>query len=246
MPHIKGLLFDYGNTLLLDPFEEVLKRIERRLKAILSGAGVNDVEGFLSSWREANSEVHDKFFSHFYQEPEIVERALSKHVPDVSGELVSKILKLYRLGFKEVVSSNVHVKRVRELLLKLKGFGLKLGVVSDERSTYLREGLKVMKVANLFDVIVASEDVKREKPDPALFLHALALLRCRPNEVIYVGDDPLKDIRPAKELGMITVLYRPSVPYRVNTRWRSYRSDVAADFVITELQDLVSLSLIHI
>ena len=46
------------------------------------------------------------------------------------------------------------------------------------------------------------------KPDKAIFLRALAMAGCRPENAVMVGDRLDNDIRPAKDLGMTTVRMR--------------------------------------
>jgi putative hydrolase of the HAD superfamily len=46
------------------------------------------------------------------------------------------------------------------------------------------------------------------KPDPAIFMLALAALDCAPGAAAYVGDSYNQDIRPAKQLGLTAIWLR--------------------------------------
>jgi len=53
-----------------------------------------------------------------------------------------------------------------------------------------------------FDVVIDSARVGVTKPDAAIFLAALERLDCSPEEAVFVGDNPIRDMAAAKALGM--------------------------------------------
>lgn len=57
-------------------------------------------------------------------------------------------------------------------------------------------------IAHLIDSVVTSLDVGFRKPHPAMFQAGLAAASCSPAECVMVGDSELKDIEPARRLGM--------------------------------------------
>jgi FMN phosphatase YigB (HAD superfamily) len=56
-----------------------------------------------------------------------------------------------------------------------------------------------------FEVWAVSDDLGLQKPDPALFLHALKTADVEPSRAVMVGDRLDYDVRPAKAAGMRTV-----------------------------------------
>ncbi len=50
--------------------------------------------------------------------------------------------------------------------------------------------------------MVSSESARSYKPNPEIFLEALAQFECEPSEAIYVGDSQEDDIVGAKGVGM--------------------------------------------
>lgn len=62
--------------------------------------------------------------------------------------------------------------------------------------------LRELDLINYFQHIVVSSEVGVDKPDPAIFRHALALLKLLPAEVLHVGDDPVMDWRAAEQAGL--------------------------------------------
>lgn len=74
-------------------------------------------------------------------------------------------------------------------ITKLKSEGFKLALASNS----VRDTIEVMMIrSNLrpyFDVLVSNQDVKLSKPDPEIYLKALALLEVRPQEALVIEDN---------------------------------------------------------
>jgi len=66
--------------------------------------------------------------------------------------------------------------------------GLKLGVVSSKRRLLVHHELRATGLKGYFPVVVALEDAKAAKPDPAPLRKALALMGVKPSQALYVGD----------------------------------------------------------
>ncbi|MCH0538892.1 MFS transporter [Streptomyces sp. MUM 203J] len=80
----------------------------------------------------------------------------------------------------------------------------RLGIVANSPRQVLaaleRDGLR-----ELFAVTALSDDVGAGKPDPALFLHALAEAGVPPDRAVHVGNRLENDVRPARRIGMRAV-----------------------------------------
>ncbi len=92
-----------------------------------------------------------------------------------------------------------------EALDRLRGAGLRLGVVSNSDGR-VEEALRAAGIGDRFDVILDSALVGVEKPDPAIFRAALAALGVGPDEALYVGDLYDVDVVGARAAGMEAVL----------------------------------------
>jgi len=57
-------------------------------------------------------------------------------------------------------------------------------------------------IAHLIDAVVTSLDVGFRKPHPAMFQAGLEAAGCSPTECVMVGDSEVRDIRPARQLGI--------------------------------------------
>jgi putative hydrolase of the HAD superfamily len=94
---------------------------------------------------------------------------------------------------------------VAPVLERLSGVGLALGVVSNFEE-WLERLLHALGVARYFGVRVISGIEGVEKPDPRIFRLALTRAGVRPEDSVYVGDNPVFDVEPAVALGMHAVL----------------------------------------
>lgn len=94
---------------------------------------------------------------------------------------------------------------VAEALSELKGRGIKLAVVSnwDHRLPVLLDRLGL---GRFFDVVVYSQEVGAEKPEPLIFERTLTRLGLSPGAVLHVGDRAMEDVEGALGVGMRALL----------------------------------------
>ena len=95
-----------------------------------------------------------------------------------------------------------------EVLTQLKA-RYPLAIVSDAQTVYGVPELRAVGLADLFSPIVISGDYGFRKPDPRLFQAALAQLKVRPEQAIFVGNDRFRDVFGARQVGMKTILFCP-------------------------------------
>ena len=77
-----------------------------------------------------------------------------------------------------------------------------LAVVTNGSSARQREKLRRAGLSRLLTRVVISEEVGAEKPDVRIFGHALQQVGLEPGEVLFVGDDPARDVVGAHAAGM--------------------------------------------
>jgi len=66
----------------------------------------------------------------------------------------------------------------------------------------LRFILHHLGVSEYFSHIFISSELGADKPDPEIFLRAIAIMRLKPDEILHVGDDPERDWRAAATAGL--------------------------------------------
>lgn len=94
---------------------------------------------------------------------------------------------------------------VLPVLERLRSEGITLGVVSNFEE-WLERLLDVLEISRFFDVRVISGIEGMEKPDPRIFRLALERAGVDAEDSVYVGDNPVFDVDPAREVGMFPVL----------------------------------------
>ena len=109
-----------------------------------------------------------------------------------------------------------HETKVRELkpyddvlfaLRRLSKTGVILGVITGGLAIKQAEKLIRLGVLKFLDprAIIISDQVGFGKANPKLYLRACQETGVKPQEAMYVGDNPANDIDPPNEIGMITV-----------------------------------------
>ena len=90
---------------------------------------------------------------------------------------------------------------VPELLLWLRGQGLKLGIIT--RNCRAAAGKALDSLESLIDVVLTRDDVTAVKPDPLHLRRALDALGVRGERTLMVGDHPL-DVVTGQAVGAFT------------------------------------------
>jgi putative hydrolase of the HAD superfamily len=89
----------------------------------------------------------------------------------------------------------------------------KLGIISNFKRSHVVEILEALGLSPGWFPWLVTEDIVTEiKPDHEPFLKAIELSGYTAGECLYVGDSPTKDMRPAKEVGMATILIGDAIP----------------------------------
>lgn len=89
-------------------------------------------------------------------------------------------------------------------LERLRDAGYRLGVIANQ-PTAVRDAMQRDGLVPFFEVWGVSDDLGLQKPDPALFVHALTTAGVEPSRAVMVGDRLDYDVRPAKTAGMRSV-----------------------------------------
>lgn len=101
---------------------------------------------------------------------------------------------------------DVLIERTREL----RSEGYKTALVTNNFAEVRAAWRKLLPVDELFDVVVDSSEIGVRKPDPAIFHHALALLKTTPERAIFL-DDFKGNVEAAARLGITVVLVGPDI-----------------------------------
>jgi len=227
---MKAVFFDFVGTLITKEGENVthlniIREVLRRANADLDAETV---------WR-AYEEESSKLFS------ELAGKEARK-IREVDTEALRRVAEKYGFPVPEEfweISLEMHAKYGElfpdavETIKALKSLGLHVGIITDSDNDYIESHLKALGIYDLFDSITTSEEAGYFKPHPRPFQLALEKAGVKPEEALYVGDNPRKDCVGAKTVGMLSVLLDPKGEKR--ELWGN------CDFVVSKLGDVVEI-----
>jgi len=120
----------------------------------------------------------------------------------------SEIPKKIKKEFIEIFNkSKIYLYEDSERVIKRLKKDYKIGIISNTYDIITKKIRK--KFSNFikkFDIVVFSSELGSMKPDHKIFFYALNKFVVDPQETIMVGDKLDRDIIPAEELGMNTIL----------------------------------------
>lgn len=125
-----------------------------------------------------------------------------------------------------------------ETVLKtLRQRGYKLAVIANQAEGTV-ERLKKWNLYDYFDFVLASFEEGVSKPDKEIFLRALKCADEEAEDCVMIGDRIDNDVKPAKELGLKTVLVKHGVvaPYQ-----NPPTNDFTPTATVFNLTDLLTL-----
>ena len=96
-----------------------------------------------------------------------------------------------------VAYSDVHVA-----LSELKTAGYKMAVLTNGQQAQQEAKLSAIGLSDMFEACLAIGTVEALKPDPKAFAHLCRVLDCRPDEVLFIGDDIDVDVRASINAGL--------------------------------------------
>ncbi|MBU6997247.1 MAG: HAD family hydrolase [Theionarchaea archaeon] len=144
---------------------------------------------------------------------------------------ILRIKDYFEKRFTQYTEENILLPGVREALEALRDF--RLAVVTARGRKWTEESLKKEDISEYFEVVVTTDEVAREKPDPASINMAVDLMGVDPGECLYVGDLP-SDIRAGKGAGVRTA----GVLSGLSSRTRLEEEN--PDYIFEDLKDLAS------
>ena len=145
----------------------------------------------------------------------LIGRELRISDPFPAADRVTDLMRAYIEKSRSVISGNLG----RFEMGLISNFTGNLECILDE-----------FQMKQFFASITESYYAGASKPDLAIFHSALAKHKHAPELCVYVGDNPVNDIAPAKSIGMRTALIHPP----------GQRKECGADFYIEDLEDLFS------
>ncbi len=139
-------------------------------------------------------------------------RTLARFGAIASNEIEPLAEQLTRIHMAQVRAVTIATANRVEAIRRIAAH-YRLGLLSNfDDAQGGREVLADTGVADLFEAVVISAEVRLRKPDPRIFRRMLEMLDLAPNEVLYVGDTPVDDVWGAYQVGIPTVWISKGAP----------------------------------
>ena len=214
---IRALIFDINGTLIDIETDERMEQAYRAIAHFLTYQGIT-----LHRWEVLNLyfQIMKEQFersTEIFPEFDVVavwREVLERQASDFTRSLPPGKLQQLPLFLAEL-QRGISRKRlslfpqVLEVLNQLREHYL-LAVVSDAQSAYALPELRAVGLHEYFDPVIISGDYGYRKPDARLFQKALDRLQVLPSQAIFIGNDGYRDIFRARQVGIKTILFRPT------------------------------------
>lgn len=228
---LKALFFDIDDTLFsTTEFAEQARR-ESITQMIRYGLKVSENDA-LYELKEVINEFTSNYHSHF---DKLLLRFPSSAFAGVNPAIIiaAGVVGYHQTKFEKLKP----YPDVVEVLEILSGTPLILGVISAGLAVKQAEKLVRLDLVKYIDpkAIFISEQIGISKPNIKLYQKACQTLNLEPEEVMYIGDNPVMDIDPTNSLGMITVLNRRSSQHGFS------EGKTKPDYEIQNFHDLLAI-----
>jgi len=223
---IKNIFFDLDNTLV--DFMGVKKR------CCVAAVDAMIEEGLKLNRKDALRILFELYDNYGIEYDKIFQKFLMRVIHKIDYKILAKAIYAYR---KVQLKHLKPYPGVVPLLKKLRHADYRLTIVSDAPNMKVWLRLFETGIADYFDFIVAFDDTQQKKPSESVFRLAIKKAGCKPDEILFVGDDPLRDIKGAGKFGMKTVL----VLYGVTPKHRKYLKRAKPDYIIRQPKELLDI-----
>ncbi len=219
---LKRIYFDFGGCLDAPGIHT------RTLfwEAFLAEGLVN--EELRSEFQEAYTLADQRMMRTGEAAPMGLERFNRHNAGLIAGKVAVPLERSALAGDRVTSLMSGYLKTSRELLALYSG-KFELSVISNFTGN-LELIMKEHGLRDFFSSVTESYYAGASKPDLKIFLQALAKHSELPAECMYVGDNPVNDIAPARELGLKTALIHPP----------GKPKHCGADFYVEDLRSLFS------
>jgi phosphoglycolate phosphatase len=217
---MQAYLFDFDGTLV-----DSAPDLTRALDLALSRAGLPGV----------GLELGKQMVGH--GAGKLVERAVQHVTKDQNVTMESPLCRLLLSVFLEeyepiCAETSVLYPGAMDLIHTLKDQEKQVGLVTNKPRRFVELMLPAFDLHNVFDSIVAGDDLPTKKPEPDMVHRALSDLDRAPHEACLVGDSKA-DLGAAKAAGVASIIVSFGYAGDLNVH------DCGADRVIHDLMELL-------
>ncbi len=209
-PNIEAIIFDVGNTLriVLDD-KEFSEAAKKQLLELLEVKG--DPQEFFDKL-ETRWKAHRKLSKQNLIEASEKELWTVKLLPDYPIEKIEPLAgKLTRL-WRDKDGRRVPRPDVKDTVIELDRRGYKLGIIANTiTETEIPDWMEDDQVTDYFKTVILSSKVIIRKPNPEIYWMAAREIGVEPENCVYVGDNPVRDVEGTRAAGygMMVLINEP-------------------------------------
>ena len=220
---IKAIIFDIDNTLL-----DFMTMKSNAINAAVDGMIANglDIEK-----ETAVKQIFDIYNFKGYEHQKVLNEFITNTIGNIDYKMLAAGIVEYKLAKEASLSLYPGVK---DTMINLSNFGLKLGILSDAPSREAWIRMYILKIHKIFDQVVTFDDTGFHKPAKEPFVKIKELLDVEYHQCLMVGDWPERDIKGAKQRGMKTAFAKYGATEIIDNSGADYELDT-----IHELIDIV-------
>jgi putative hydrolase of the HAD superfamily len=219
---IKAIAFDLDNT-LIDFWQMLNKSCDAAAQAMVK-------QGLKADRRKAVREIFHIYDTKGYEYQMVFTDLIRKYNKKVDPRILAAGVVAYQKVKGEMIFPYPDVVPVLKKLKKK----YKLAILTDSPGLQPFKRLAALGITSYFDVIVTFDDTHKHKPDPKPFRFLLKKLKLKPEQVMFVGDSPRRDLPGARAVGMVAVFAKYGLIPRE-------REAPRADYTLHSFKDLLKV-----
>ena len=225
---IKGIVFDLDDTLYFerDYVKSGFHCIAKHLETV---ANIPEAESFSYLWGLFEKGIRGTIFDRCLTFFPVLEKLVS----------VPELVELYRNHTPKIEMTG----SAQEVIICLRHKGYWLGIISDGFLSGQQAKVQALGVEEWFTPIILTDIWGKEywKPHPKSYKMTMDAWKLKPQELIYIGDNPEKDFLTPNRLGWTTVRLKTEgqLNYFIKPAALEYASKVTIKDLI-HLVDMVS------
>jgi putative hydrolase of the HAD superfamily len=184
-----------------------------------------DLDGVIRHWDEAEARAIERQFAlpdgaipEAAFEKGLLERALTGRIPDETWRLAARNAIARAHGPEAAAALDAWSERIgtldAEMVALVAGYRrrLRTGLITNA-TTRLETDLQAHRLDQAFDVVINSARIGFAKPDPRLFRVAAVRIGYRPEQCIFIDDQP-GHVATAREVGMTGIDFKGTAALR--------------------------------
>ena len=202
---LRAILFDAGNTLLFLDYPRLARGVAAATGVPLTGAALSAGAAEAAVLMERGDTTDRERASRYLEQLFLLAGVPADQLQLVRDTLLALHRERHLWGGVDPATGAA--------LDRLLAAGFRLAVVSNSDGR-AEEGLIAAGLRERFELVVDSQLVGFEKPDPRIFEWALERMGLPPTEALYVGDLYEVDVVGARRAGMDVILLDPAGKHR--------------------------------